>query len=95
MISVADVASAAAMSETSLRQLFNKNLGHTPACEILQRRLNLACRLLEATDLKIDDIPERSGFGDRRNLHAAFRRKLETTPSDYRKQSHSFPHSTF
>jgi LacI family transcriptional regulator len=94
-ISVADVAIAAAMSETSLRQLFNKNLGHTPTCEILQRRLNLACRLLEATDLKIDDIAERSGFGDRRNLHAAFRRKLETTPSDYRKQSLSSPHSSF
>jgi len=95
MISVADVACAAAMSESSLRQLFKEQLGQTPGREILKRRIELACHFLSATDLKLEDIAEQTGFGDRRNLHSAFRRELDTTPSQYRKKSQTLPESPF
>lgn len=95
MISVADVACAAAISESSLRQLFKEKLGQTPGQEIQKRRFELAGHLLAATDLRLEEIAEQSGFGDRRNLHSAFRRMLNTTPSQYRKKSLSLPDSAF
>jgi transcriptional regulator GlxA family with amidase domain len=43
-------------------------------------------RLLEATDLDIDRIADRSGFGTSTLLRHHFRRIIGVTPSDYRRR---------
>jgi transcriptional regulator GlxA family with amidase domain len=41
--------------------------------------------LLEATDLDVDRVVRRAGFGTAANLREHFRRELATTPTAYRR----------
>jgi len=47
---------------------------------LIEQRLLLARRLLEQTDLSIDDIVRRCGFGSPATLRLHFRRSLGTNP---------------
>ena len=44
-----------------------------------------ARRMLETTDLAIDEIAERCGFSTTLSLRTHFRHRLDTTPTTYRR----------
>jgi transcriptional regulator GlxA family with amidase domain len=44
-----------------------------------------ACRLLEGTDLPVEHVAERAGFGTPTALRRHFARALETSPAAYRR----------
>jgi transcriptional regulator GlxA family with amidase domain len=50
----------------------------------MQRMLS-ARRLLEESDLSIEQIAAVTGFGSSANFRAVFRREVGTTPSAYRR----------
>ncbi|GAB3967989.1 hypothetical protein GCM10029978_036530 [Actinoallomurus acanthiterrae] len=56
----------------------------TPQRWLARERIFLAQELLETTDLPIDRIASRSGFGTAATLRAQFQRHLGTSPSAYR-----------
>ena len=84
-VTVADLAARAAMSPRTFARRFPASTGTTPLTWILRERVRLAQRLLETTDLPVDAIAGKTGFGTADNLRKHFGRMLRTTPQAYRR----------
>lgn len=83
-ISVDHLARQADVSRRTLVRRFTSETGMTPLQWVLDKRLMLARRLLEQTDLSVDQIVQRCGFGSPATLRLHFRRSLGTSPIAYR-----------
>lgn len=79
------LAGRARMSRRTFTRRFRREQGTTVWTWLLDRRLALAQRLLESTDLALDRIAEAAGFGAAVSLRQRFREALHTSPSAYRK----------
>jgi transcriptional regulator GlxA family with amidase domain len=84
-VSIADLAARSAMSRRTFARHFAETTGTTPYRWLLGQRLDLARRLLETTDLGVDEVATRAGFGDAGNLRRHFHRHVGTTPHAYRR----------
>src|ERR1700722_1254404 len=84
-VTVADLAARAAMSPRTFARRFPASTGTTPLTWILRERVRLARRLLETTDLSVEAIAGKSGFGTADNLRKHFGRMQHTTPQAYRR----------
>jgi AraC family transcriptional activator FtrA len=84
-MTIAELASRAAMSQRSFARHFVAATGTTPYQWLLRQRIQQAQRLLERTDLPIDAVAERVGLGNATNLRKHFRRVLDTSPHAYRR----------
>jgi len=82
---VATLARRANMSARTFARRFVDETGTTPMQWVTDQRVLYARRMLEETDLDIDRIAERSGFGTATLLRHHFRRIIGVTPSDYRR----------
>lgn len=81
---LAEMAERCAMSTRTLSRRFREATGSSPLKWVLDRRMDEARRLLETTDLSVDQVAEHSGFVTALNLRAHFRRRIDTTPTAYR-----------
>lgn len=84
-----DVARLAARFHTSRRTLdrrFRAATGTSLTHWLLGQRVLHARRLLEATDLPVDEVARRSGFGSAVALRPHFRAATGTSPTRYRAQ---------
>ncbi|ANI90894.1 GlxA family transcriptional regulator [Dietzia timorensis] len=84
-ISVRDLALRAAMSPATVHRRFRAELGCTPNQWLTLVRVEHARRLLEQTDLTIDQIASRSGLGTTANLRARLADQTGLTPTAYRR----------
>ena len=84
-MTVADLAARSAMSPRTFARRVVASTGTTPLAWILRERIRLARRLLETSDLPVDIVARRSGFGGPDNLRKHLRRALSTTPQAYRR----------
>lgn len=85
-LSVERLADAAHMSRRSFIRAFRASTGSTPAAWVRSRRLDEARRLLETTDLPIDQIAASCGFGNTVTLRQNFVSAFGGTPSSYRRR---------
>ncbi|MFF9151088.1 GlxA family transcriptional regulator [Streptomyces sp. NPDC014846] len=83
-LTVADLARHAHVSERQLTRLFKAELGTTPASYVESARVEAARNRLECTDDTLERVASVCGFHTVDTLIRAFRRKLGTTPTDYR-----------
>ena len=83
---VATLAARAHMSARTFARRFVEETGRTPMQWVTDQRVLYARTLLEQTDLDVDRIAERSGFGTATLLRHHFRRIIGVTPSDYRRR---------
>ncbi|MFE9465918.1 GlxA family transcriptional regulator [Streptomyces virginiae] len=88
-LSVADLAEYAHVSERQLTRIFKTELGTTPAAYIESARVEVARNQLESTDATLDRIASTCGFNTTDTLIRAFRRTLDTTPTEYRNRFRS------
>ena len=86
-ILVDDVAAHAGVSRRMLERRFKVTLGRSPADHIAQERLAQVKEILVQTDLPINDVAERCGFGSPEYMTYVFRTELDTTPLKYRRDS--------
>src|SRR5215212_7450534 len=82
---VATLARRANMSARTFARRFVEETGTTPMQWVTDQRVLYARRLLEESDMDIDQIADRSGFGTATLLRHHFRRIIGVTPSDYRR----------
>ncbi|RAS71283.1 AraC family transcriptional regulator with amidase-like domain [Lentzea atacamensis] len=82
---VASMAKLAVMSERTFARKFVAETGTTPNKWLSLQRVLHARRLLEETDLDVDAVAARSGFGTAALLRHHFHRVVGVAPSDYRR----------
>ena len=83
-ITVEAMARHANTSPRHLTRRFQAEFGITPLRWLLQERVRLAQRLLEQTDLPVQRVGERTGFGSAIALRRHFAEVVGTTPREYR-----------
>jgi transcriptional regulator GlxA family with amidase domain len=84
-ISVGQLAELAAMSPRTFARRFVQETGTTPQRWLIGQRILLAEQLLEDSDLTVDAIADRAGFGNATALRHHFRAWRATTPHAYRR----------
>ncbi|MEV4383064.1 helix-turn-helix domain-containing protein [Streptosporangium sp. NPDC049644] len=90
-LTVEALAARAAMSPRTFARRFKTLTGTTPHRWLLERRLQLAEELLETTDLSVDAVATRAGFGGADTLRHHFAARRGIAPAAYRR---AFRHST-
>jgi transcriptional regulator GlxA family with amidase domain len=83
-LTVRDLARHAHMSARSFARHFVAETGSTPKQWLLSHRVQHARRLLETTELSIEEVAARSGFGSAAALRIHFERVTATRPTAYR-----------
>lgn len=90
-LDVGALARHAGVSPRTFARRFREETGTTPLQWLLARRVLEARRLLEETDLPIDAVAWRSGFGTAASLREHFRRLTATSPTAYRRSFQPAP----
>ncbi|AQT69079.1 Regulatory protein SoxS [Anaerohalosphaera lusitana] len=83
-ISVNGIARTLKVSREHLSRVFKESTGTTLQKYIIDRKLKIACKLLNETNLSIKQITVRLGFNDQRNFSRTFHKKTGMTPRDFR-----------
>jgi len=78
------LAATVAMSVRSFQRRFSSAVGMPPGEWLLRQRLLRAQQFLEETDMCVEEIALRVGFGSPATLRNHFRIRLGTTPGQYR-----------
>ena len=84
-LDVTTLARQACMSPRTFARRFRQETGTTPAQWVLDQRTRVAQGLLETTDLPVEHVAVRTGFGSATTLRTHFGRRLATTPTAYRR----------
>jgi len=74
------------LSQSHMIRVFKKKYGVTPYRYYIERKVNLAEKLLKNSDMTIDVIAEKLNFSDRNHFSAVFTKITGVTPGRYRKQ---------
>ena len=80
------LAERARMSERTLLRRFEEATGHSPKQWLVHERLARARELLEGSDLAVEQIADRCGFGSADTLRHHFRRAIKLSPARYRER---------
>jgi AraC family transcriptional activator FtrA len=84
-LDVAAMAAHAGVSPRTFARRFREETGTTPLQWLLAQRVLEARRLLEGSDLPVETVAWRCGFGSAASLRDHFRRATATTPTAYRR----------
>jgi transcriptional regulator GlxA family with amidase domain len=84
-LTVDQLATRALMSPRSFARRFRTATGATPHAWLLSQRLQHAEELLERTDLAVEEVARRTGFGTAAALREQFVRRRGVPPRDYRR----------
>ncbi|GAB3768649.1 helix-turn-helix domain-containing protein [Nocardioides ginsengisegetis] len=84
-LSVRTLARRAAMSERTFARRFAAETGTTPGQWLLAQRLHHARELLESSDLAVENVAGRAGFGSAALLRHHFGNHVGVSPAEYRR----------
>ncbi len=86
-ITISDLAGLLRMSESNVYSSFKKQYGMSPIAYLNEYRLFVASELLSTTSYSIENVATAVGMTDMRYFSKMFKRRYNTTPSTYRKNS--------
>jgi AraC-like DNA-binding protein len=81
-----ELAEVVGLSKYYFLRTFRKTTGITPHQFLIQLRVNQAKKLL-LTDQSINQVAQEVGFCDQSHLNRHFKRYVQVTPGQYRKES--------
>jgi transcriptional regulator GlxA family with amidase domain len=84
-LDVGSLAARAAVSPRTFARRFVAETGTTPLKWLHAQQVLEARRLLETTELPVEEVAARAGFGSAPSLREHFRRATKTTPTAYRR----------
>lgn len=92
-INVQQVAKGIGCSRRTIEKRFQSVLKRSPFEQIRRLRINKACELLRESDSRVEDISVSCGYNSRDRFNVAFKRQMNMTPANYRKQYRFAKHS--
>ena len=92
-LTIAELASHAGYSERTFARRFVDETGTTPLRWLTAQRVLEARRLLEASDVSVEEVAWRTGLGTAANLRIHLARETGTTPTAYRSAFRGNPRS--
>lgn len=87
MVNLSEFASAFNISSRYLRKIFQELNDESPKSCYLRLKFELACKLLTENQLSIKEIAFKLGYANSQGFCRQFRRLINCSPLDYRKQS--------
>lgn len=78
------LAAEVSVSPRTLTREFDRRLGISPVAWLIEQRIRIAQELLEATDLSIEVVANRAGFGSADLLRKHFAARLRISPRQHR-----------
>ncbi|TIX35304.1 MAG: helix-turn-helix domain-containing protein, partial [Mesorhizobium sp.] len=84
--SLDSVADAAGLTRRTFTRRFQKTIGTSFGDWLIDQRVALAQRLLEATEKSMDTVAFEAGFGSATSLRQHFAARLRTSPVQYRRE---------
>ncbi|MET7336146.1 helix-turn-helix domain-containing protein [Nonomuraea sp. NPDC005650] len=84
-----DLADHAGMSRRTFTRHFRQEVGLSPGQWLTQQRIALARHLLESSDLPVDRVAERAGFGTAASLRQHLQAAMGVSPHAYRRTFHT------
>ncbi|MEV0413371.1 helix-turn-helix domain-containing protein [Streptomyces sp. NPDC050448] len=84
-VTLAELAAHARMSLRTFTRRFRDEVGMTPVQWLTVQRLEVARQLLESSDLPVDLVAHRAGFGSANSLRQHMRTALGISPIAYRR----------
>ncbi len=81
----ARLARAARLHPSSFIRLFRQCTGHTPLAHLTNLRLEEACSMLHYDEATLEEIAEKTGFGERGYFTRVFSRSMSCSPARYRR----------
>jgi transcriptional regulator GlxA family with amidase domain len=92
-LSVPALAERSFMSPRNFARVFAREVGLTPAVYVEALRIERARMLLESTELPVEEVAARCGYGTVETLRRGFARRLHVSPTEYRSRFHRAPAS--
>ncbi|HEY8517458.1 MAG TPA: GlxA family transcriptional regulator [Candidatus Binatia bacterium] len=84
-LSVPALAERCGMSPRHFARVFRRELGMTPAAYVERSRLDAARRMLESSEMSLDEVAAAAGFGSAATMYRVFQRALRVSPGAYRR----------
>ncbi len=85
-ISVAQLAGSVFLSESQFHALFKEQMGLTPHQYVLNKRVDMAKKLIEQGRLNLGQIAELTGFSNQSTFAHTFSRLHGISPSHYKRR---------
>lgn len=85
-LSLEDMASYLDLSIPHFSNIFKKARGYSPIEYYSRLKIQKACRLLEMSDLEVQEIASRTSYGDRYYFSRVFKKIMGMSPSEYREK---------
>lgn len=85
-ITLADVCARFSYSQSFICRIFKEQTGETLIEHINRIKIAEACKLLEKTPLKINEISTSLGFGETKYFDTLFKKIIGISPNNYRKE---------
>lgn len=84
-LTLQELAARQAMSVRTFTRRFRQEVGVSPGQWLIQQRVDRARHLLEDSDLAVDEVARRCGFGTAASMRQHLRASLGVSPSRYRR----------
>ncbi|WNS45254.1 AraC family transcriptional regulator [Paenibacillus sp. MMS20-IR301] len=84
VLRLGEFAAKANLSERQFSRLFRQQTGMSFIDYVQGSRMDAACRLLTASRLSVTEIADTVGYTDMKFFHQLFKKKIGTTPREYR-----------
>lgn len=85
-----EVAGICGYSKSNFCKIFKNITGDTFHNALNRHRIEIACMYLRQSELSIEDIAARTGFSDAKSFCRVFRKMLDQSPGQYRKNIAAF-----
>lgn len=93
-LTLASLAEHASMSVRTFTRRFRDELGTSPNQWLTRQRVDYARRLLESTELPVEQIADAAGLGTAASLRGHLRTAIGVSPTAYRRTFHGRPVAT-